>query len=289
MKQSKKQGIKEFIKTYGWSIPIVFVLIGTLAYFGMLSKYPESDKYYCQAKPEKCICDNVVENSGYFSWNIIDKLGGKDNFIKNYNRKYDTQLVRIWESNRFDGVEFEYCAGELRKKTQPELDINDCNNNPNDGKCKCEEYSITASCKEICPKQCGDNQCIYEIKHGECSRGIIAQCNEDMNTKWANFDDCLKSYPKTECEKGNSNYIERLVDFEVIDTSVTPHKKCILLDNNCVSAVRECQEKTEVEKLMDKDCDELAMEFDIHSCKLSKQSTDCGIIKQAWRQKKCQI
>lgn len=168
---------------------------------------------------------------------------------------------------------------KFRKKTPAELDIDDCNNAPSE-KCKCSHMQLYIKPNEInLPDR---NQC----------SGDAEACFRDGYTLPI---PCQKFLPKTECEKGNPNYIEKLVDFEAIDTSVTPHKECILLDNSCVSAVRECREKTEVEKLMDKDCDELFNSV-ISKCDINvflafypKKERDCSNYKQAWRQKRCSI
>ena len=268
MKQNKKESW--FKENAEWLIAIV-IIFALFALIGIAKQnYFFSDKYFCSQNPDKCVC--VSEVVGY-----CDEKCSEVNFCREY-----------------------------RKKTQAELDIGDCNNNPReDEKCMCEDFeenqylkcSTTISCIGLINeknrnKWNTEETIVYLTTLGlskpleffsDCTNAVVNKpipITMDM-CKYINKSQCIKSHPKTECEKENYNYIEELVDYEIIDTSTTPHKECILLDGDCVAAIKNCRQKTEVEK---KDCDWI-----FNTMRTTITIDYLEELKQAWRQKGCSI
>ena len=123
MKQHKKEELvaMKFFRTYGWIILVVLTVMGGLAYFGVLKPenfLPETIRTnaWCSDNPDKCVCET---KDGYaYSQDLQPCFKKIDNNLK------------------------------LRKKSQAELDIDDCQNNPReDDKCKCLEYEGDRDCK----------------------------------------------------------------------------------------------------------------------------------------------
>ena len=117
----------------------------------------------------------------------------------------------------------EIISSELRLKTQSELDIDDCNSNPReDEKCKCEEYlkyPTETKLRLVYNKYRLEEKNISfaDLNYSfywyigdfliDCERPV-EDCfvYEIMQSKT----DCLKSRPKTECEKGTDGWVEEL-------------------------------------------------------------------------------
>lgn len=72
----KKRGqvALEFLSDYGWAIMILLLMIGVLAYFGVLNP----DRYLpqrCNTGPEFSCTEFMVVNSGYLSFKIVNNIG----------------------------------------------------------------------------------------------------------------------------------------------------------------------------------------------------------------------
>ena len=118
MKKKKSQAILEFITsnlTYGWAILVVLVMIAVLAYFEVLS--PERFlpiNSYCKLSPDKCVCEEFKTPEEIKPEDA--KLGNEENLCKSF-----------------------------RKKTQAELDTDDCKRanwfvgDDKENKCECEK------------------------------------------------------------------------------------------------------------------------------------------------------
>ena len=84
---------------------------------------PLTTNSYCKQNPDKCVLEptEIFLNSN----TIPTKYNSPEEYCKNHPVKY---------------IPKDYC--QFRKKTQAELDIDDCNSNPSEDElCKCEEYS----------------------------------------------------------------------------------------------------------------------------------------------------
>ncbi|MEK6819188.1 MAG: hypothetical protein AABY10_04630, partial [Nanoarchaeota archaeon] len=112
---------------------------------------------------------------------------------------------------------------------------------------------------------------------------IEFSCQEEGMKLIENKTTCETTYRlKNECEKGNINWIE-----ENIISCCDGINRCNIDINNplCFESKTICREKTEVEKLMDNDCEELTY-FLLNS--LKKESIRKDYLK-AFMQKGCQI
>lgn len=276
--QSKKKEsfwdkVFEHIGTYGWAYLIVLVAIGALVYFDVL----ELPKKF---NPEIHICF-YVNDKGEIK--IVEPL-----------REGYTCTGHF--TNSFTGKEFRL---QKRDKTPQELEIDYCNENPDDSeRCFCEEWK-----KRKCLIQANytlgklnwtievpfDNHC-FEITETE-GKTIVWIRGEtigvepyEISIKKINLY-CIKVRPKTECEKGNPDFVEETIKEKVptcYDIYSCTSKEgyqymmefigdfnknrieqaggtCIFKREGCeffeFKEKTICREKTEVEKLMDKDCD----------------------------------
>ena len=98
--------------TYGWTILVVLVAIGVLAFFGVI----DTENWRCKINPnDNCVCEEL---------------------------KYQCDELRLaGHTIPFactDPIKSMECA-KFRKKSQAELSIEDCNDTPDDDKCYCEE------------------------------------------------------------------------------------------------------------------------------------------------------
>lgn len=186
---------KYFIKTL---LSIIIILLFTY----IIIRF-NSDEMYCKHNPDKCVC---IEN-----------------------KTIDWGCHKTWSSDKIciGSNEIDECE-TYRRKTVEELEIDYCNDNPTDEKrCVCEEiieediYS-KEKCTEVIQEIIYfDNITSYycnnttnldfnlEYKNGNCVKEnhtnymFIRYCSS-----WAKFKSTyVKSRPKTECEKGNEDYI----------------------------------------------------------------------------------
>jgi hypothetical protein len=72
----KKRGqvALEFLSTYGWAFMVILLMIGALAYFGVLNP----DKFLpqrCNTGPEFTCTEFMVVNSGYLSFKVVNNVG----------------------------------------------------------------------------------------------------------------------------------------------------------------------------------------------------------------------
>lgn len=173
------------------NMPIVIIItfLVPLYIFGSLFRYfgdfPYNEERQCKNKRFDWVKDNCVcEVKGYE--NLPNKLGIAD-------------ISKCLEGSSLT---------KLRKKTQDELLIDDCNNNPReDISCNCEkwgepQYNLTG----------------YKSPLGEVivqnNKGVI--CGQESYNSWKNSPyqpiytnqtKCIKSRPKTDREKHPENYI----------------------------------------------------------------------------------
>jgi len=101
MMNKKAQAAMEFLMTYGWAILVVLVVIGTLAYFGVLNP--------TGLLPEKCLfqtgiyCeDHLVDDVGNVKLKLNNGLG-KDMTITTFTLDYlDTTAVEVCAATNSD-------------------------------------------------------------------------------------------------------------------------------------------------------------------------------------------
>src|SRR3990167_9488412 len=114
MKQNKKQNLELY---FIMSLIMIIILLGLF----VLERWASSDEYFCFKNPDKCVYEPTQKFLDFAS-----KQQERHNTPKEY-------CANLFESDNKDN----YC--KLRKKTQAELQIDDCNNNPRDDElCKCE-------------------------------------------------------------------------------------------------------------------------------------------------------
>lgn len=200
-------------------------------------------------------------------------------------------------------------------KTQAELDIDDCNSNPrDDNDCKCEEKS-----KIFRGWVSKDSQKAWEHWNYTCYPSDTPAIKNNETIEMINCfeEDCLKSRPKTECEKGNPDWVEgyklfdnhgkykhfvtkREVTEEEVKKYIKDNQDIILLDYQTI-----CREKIDVEKysslisIDDMSCEKITKLLKkkylvgrILGCDrypLDADKAYCNALKQAWSQKGCQI
>jgi len=360
-KQKRKDSwFSDFIAT-----TLIVVLIVIVIWLFMNGGYDDDSPRWCENNPDKCVCEeNLIPNKEY-------------DYLYQCKGDFNIYSKNPLECNNRD---FERII-ECRKKTQAELDSDDCNSNPREGDlCKCEEeYKLECLNKGVynfeknnisfiiqlqpnltemkyhsyCypkPKVIEESgatlkEVIYEdiwIAKQRCLKSrpkteyekhpedYAAECNQDAILKNTSFgmrcQDCGKekcdfsksgggallepTYRlKNECEKGNPDWVEeqKLVDClewenereykrQQPDTYRIYGLPCKVQKFETI-----CREKTEVEKLMDKDCEDISQRMDDTPCHFSiKYSNSYGILnfpqpqrcinlKQAWRQKGCPI
>lgn len=165
-----------------------------------------------------------------------------------------------------------------------------CRQNPD--KCVCE-YTTTQGIQipaktELCDGRGGD----YNFRKKTQAELDTGDCQNFGRER------CIKSLPKTECKKGNPDWIEEIE----CDGSWYRNKEtkiCCLNNDDSKCSKKNiktiCREKTEAEKLMDKDCDELFSRI-LFKCSLDdlfsyhkNNMRDCQNYRQVWRQKGCSI
>jgi hypothetical protein len=89
----RAQAALEFLTTYGWAFIVILVMIGALAYFGVLSP--------SKVLPAKCIveagwdCKDYVIHEGDFSINLVNKKGEAMKNVGIINITSDSDQVPI--------------------------------------------------------------------------------------------------------------------------------------------------------------------------------------------------
>lgn len=201
--QSKKQS---WFWRVGWLICILILLAGATIIDGTRN----STSYICSKNPEKCL------------WEAKEKYSDLEIFRNEDGTTHSAK--EVCGKNNDINILATFC--QLRLKTQAEFDIDDCNNNPReDEKCKCEEEYILRCLNEgrylfekdnisfdilLKPNQTGmkpHSFCYPKPTIIEESGAILKEIlYEDI---WIAESRCLKSRPKTECEKGNPDWVEK--------------------------------------------------------------------------------
>ena len=203
-----------FYKVNNWIILFIFLMIGVMviAYFGLSEKYDKS-RHICTKT-----CKDIWENfSSLSNLNKYEQCRG-------YN--YDEHLCIEWQP-----------------KTKCEL-------YPNDESCLCEEYGNYKKLEDypdFMPPMfiveyedfVQGHTTIFLYSHSEVDG--YSNMTDYLNKKYSvreNNKECIKSREKTECEKGNLNYVlEPVYEEKVI--GVVPDKdniteyRIILTGYNC--------------------------------------------------------
>lgn len=182
---------------------IVLIAIGALAYFGVFNNFQNIT--FCHNHPEKCVCEFTALNG--------------EHVIASTQICTDSQ--------------FKFPNETLRKKTNEELKIDKCNQRPEDTYCKCEEkrtekitclnnatiklelinsnFSFSYLLKIKNNLMCypiNANEILMSINYPIGLRGFNQSVTEINSYNKTIEYECIKSRPKTECEKGNNNYIQ---------------------------------------------------------------------------------
>lgn len=166
-------------------IIIVAIIITSIVIVGM---WKTSTSYFCSHNPDKCVCEEQITKYNPFS-------GAKYSVFKHTETIISPFEIPYYSGIRYDHNYKNWCS-KFRLKTPSELLIDDCNSNPReDDKCKCEEYpEVTGSWSS-----CDGTRCYagYSIGKGNQTQHISKLL-------------CIKSRPKTECEKGNPDWVEKI-------------------------------------------------------------------------------
>lgn len=206
VKQTKKQ---DWLSETMHSL-FIGLFFAVLFLFGYLI-YSNSTNYICSHNPEKCVCE------GYdFKY--------CNSFPINNNSQCKT----------FEGEIINPCI-KHRLKTPSQLLIDDCNNNPReDDKCKCESYdynttpntinSFTLGTSETninvaLPPNCYTKDKIEVHCYNSQDKPNVT-CDVTYGKLECRLPACIKSRPKTECEKGNPDWVEEINDFKLINNSI---------------------------------------------------------------------
>ena len=279
MKKTKKQS---WIEEEGLAVAVVMILMFVALL--IVPKYLNSTSYICSKSPEKCVCETPFERfCDFYGNDCSDK-----------------------------------CTSQFRLKSQAELDIDDCNSNPReDDLCKCEEtkdnldkpthgYACPNSCEEITIKECKIHGLYYYNQEINFEGRIIYKDLCELNSIpsdlritqaknitmeivklnitnceqcWKYEQICIKSRPKTECEKGNPEWVEEN-KIDKIDTSITPHHECNLQKGWFCPAIGI------VNLPCDNNSGKCYLPSGLNYVGCSYEEEAC-ISKQAWRQKGC--
>ncbi len=92
--QRKSQAAMEFLMTYGWAVLVVLVVIGTLAYFGVLNPsnfVPETCQFPLHLNCEEHIVTTTPSDAGTIRFTIRNG-GGKDLKILKINATNDNLI-----------------------------------------------------------------------------------------------------------------------------------------------------------------------------------------------------
>jgi len=205
------------------SLILIFASVGFV--------YSRTDKYFCSQNPSKCVCEEYEK---------ILLIEDTTNFE---------------DTPKFSNINSDECL-KFRKKTQDELLIDDCNSNPReDGKCKCEKFDFkeeiniaTFRLENISISTKIPKGCFFDrLPTINCNRGFD---DENFTCDLLNYKiicgnpnpDCLKSRPKTECEKGNPDWVEEtkcIQNKEFLENYTTKELKCPeVIDNPTDIAVQ---------------------------------------------------
>ena len=194
------------------AIVIILALIGIAT-----QNYFFSHKYFCSQNPDKCVCEEYTSLDNKITIPPENKGGNNSE----------------WKCTKF------------YKKTQAELDIDDCNRNTRDDeKCMCEEWINTS---QFCIKNnrlCSDYISIQTNPEYWNVSGIRIYINDiriyinDIEAERTNWNFCIKSRPKTECEKGNLDWVEEEIFENKINIKSIPvdsgigYTECIISFDN---------------------------------------------------------
>lgn len=194
-KQNKKESWINRFREFIDGTAYLIIVLLLLFIWGSFA-YSKTDKYFCSHNPDKCVCENNLING---------KIG-----------------------------EFEKCL-KFRLKTQSELDIDDCNNNPReDSDCKCEEYEkIDKFQNNYFDLNSffiinGSKIIVYYTKQEIENNYLVTKANQTVifdnfsnkyqennyfivSVKEGYFNgSCLKSRPKTDQEKHPEDYVAEI-------------------------------------------------------------------------------
>jgi len=155
-----------------------FILLGIIL-FAMLRMWnPLENEYiknFCQSNPDQCVCEYYNEDSGA-------RTNARTDFCDETSSLY-----------------------HLRKKTAEELAIDDCNANPReDEQCMCLNNSSPNFEGWFSE---GDEE-YWKQRKLECFSSNNVNVRGELMFSCYLRVECLSSHPKTECEKGNPDWVE---------------------------------------------------------------------------------
>ena len=218
MKNNTSQAILEFIMTYvtyGWAILVVLVMIAVLAYFEVLSpeRFLPINSYF-KLSPDKCVCEEFKTPEEIKPEDA--KLGNEENLCKSF-----------------------------RKKTQAELDTDDCKRanwfvgDDKENKCECEKWINSSDnwhsrtpieiFNEIYPFIGKYRDYTFEQCHFNIPPDSFNNYSQWLSTTngltCSEHNVCLKSRPKTDWELHPENYV---AETECVKSkSFSPDSQCI--------------------------------------------------------------
>lgn len=225
----KKENWVKLFEVLGAGAFLFFVIVM------VINVYFNSTSYICSHNPDKCVCTHEKESYNKYgnSQSMFNSMFNSEtidfpNEVKFYSEKIKQHNYIRWCSN-------------FRLKNPSELLIESCNNNPReDDKCKCEKQQQVTTSSGCHYYYTPGFECVWNITKSLCERqlnisiqepldNLTSICLLAMGLEVANnqqfiYDkcplvqsqdcyintetQCTKSHPKTECEKGNPNWME---------------------------------------------------------------------------------
>jgi len=186
------ENFKEFCMVYGWAILVVLVAIGALAWFGVIGTENFREQRFCEVvNPDKCICEEYDDfcKEGYEITDVV--------LIHQF---YESHTLRCCTNRGRNCYETEKQCVKSHRLTEQELEIKKCQDYPDNEDCKCTETKLDKYIDENCSEN--DTFCFLEQ---------YVRAMDEMRFSYIvgnSYQFCLKSRQKTECEKGNLDWVE---------------------------------------------------------------------------------
>ncbi len=159
------------------AIALIVLIILVALFTGRFDAF-YGKQYYCKQNPDECVCEE---------W-CVEGLGCQ--------KEIWTTSGEPFVDKEDDGIE---CKSYRRKPPQ-ELEIDYCNENPEDKeRCVCEEN------KKYMKVMMG----IMTVRR--CEKDNLSDCETIVDKTESFYDNvCTKANPKTECGKGNPDWVEEI-------------------------------------------------------------------------------
>ena len=233
----------------------------------------ELNEYVDSSMSRNDICSFYPSRVLYYL-KVKDYIKGFNKQEKEYMDEYGLNytIINIIATNDYAPQEFrtKYCTSSIPKLKPIEINLKEerCVGWTNETyKDKEDEYVLCSNLGKWCEIEPNPEYCMW----------YDSQC-------------CTKKETLSPCQRGDENWVEaKLTNEELLD--------CALEDDNAwkpqsmedCRKITTCRPKTDVEKLMDKDCDWLFGAISKESHHISLEPYGFQNLKTAWRAKECEI